>query len=77
MIEGRDIGTVVFPDADAQGVPDRPARACGPSAGRQEVADLDYETVAADLPGATPWTRAGSDSPLPQADGRRVSTPAA
>ena len=33
VIEGRDIGTVVFPDADAEGVPDRHAPRCGPDAG--------------------------------------------
>ncbi|MGH9187532.1 MAG: (d)CMP kinase [Acidimicrobiales bacterium] len=48
VIEGRDIGTVVFPDADLKvyltAEPD--ARA---SRRAQEVTDLEYETVAADL----------------------------
>jgi cytidylate kinase len=48
VMEGRDIGTVVFPDAELKvyldALPD--VRANRRS---QEVADLDYETVASDL----------------------------
>jgi cytidylate kinase len=48
VIEGRDIGTVVFPDAELKVylTADPEARA-----GRRakEVTDLDYETVAADI----------------------------
>jgi cytidylate kinase len=48
VLEGRDIGTVVFPDAELKvyltADPDERARRRA-----QEVTDLDYETVAADL----------------------------
>ena len=48
MLEGRDIGTVVFPDAELKvyltADPDERARRRA-----KEVTDLDYETVAADL----------------------------
>jgi len=48
VLEGRDIGTVVFPDADLKvyltADPEERARRRA-----KEVADLDYETVAADL----------------------------
>jgi cytidylate kinase len=48
VLEGRDIGTVVFPDAELKVYLDaapevRARRRAG------EVADLSYETVAADL----------------------------
>lgn len=67
VIEGRDIGSVVFPDADLKVYLDaRPeVRAARRS---KEVADLDYETVAADIArrdaldqgrDASPLTRAG------------------
>jgi cytidylate kinase len=48
VLEGRDIGTVVFPDAELKVYLDaRPdVRAARRS---KEVTDLDYETVAADL----------------------------
>jgi cytidylate kinase len=48
VLEGRDIGTVVFPDAELKvyltADPDERARRRA-----KEVTDLDYETVAADL----------------------------
>ena len=48
VLEGRDIGTVVFPDADLKvyltADPEERARRRA-----KEVSDLDYETVAADL----------------------------
>lgn len=65
VIEGRDIGSVVFPDADLKVYLDaRPdVRAARRS---KEVSDMDYETVAADLVRrdttdhrTTPLTRAG------------------
>ena len=67
MIEGRDIGSVVFPDAALKVYLDaRPeVRAARRS---KEVSDLDYETVAADIARrdaldqgreASPLTRAG------------------
>lgn len=48
VLEGRDIGTVVFPDAALKVylTADPAVRAARRS---KEVADLDYETVAADL----------------------------
>ena len=48
VLEGRDIGTVVFPDADLKVylTADAEVRAQRRS---KEVTDLDYETVAADL----------------------------
>lgn len=67
VIEGRDIGSVVFPDADLKVYLDaRPeVRASRRS---KEVSDLDYETVAADIARrdaldqgreASPLTRSG------------------
>lgn len=67
VIEGRDIGSVVFPDAELKVYLDaRPeVRAARRS---KEVSDLDYETVAADIArrdaldqgrAASPLTRAG------------------
>jgi cytidylate kinase len=67
VIEGRDIGSVVFPDAELKVYLDaRPeVRAARRS---KEVEDLDYETVAADIArrdaldqgrDASPLTRAG------------------
>lgn len=67
VVEGRDIGSVVFPDAELKVYLDaRPeVRAARRS---KEVADLDYETVAADIArrdaldqgrDASPLTRAG------------------
>ncbi len=48
VLEGRDIGTVVFPDAELKvyltADPEERARRRA-----KEVADLDYETVAADI----------------------------
>ena len=35
VIEGRDIGSVVFPDASPQGVPDRRSRPSAPNGGRR------------------------------------------
>jgi len=67
VLEGRDIGSVVFPDAELKVYLDaRPeVRAARRS---KEVSDLDYETVAADIArrdaldqgrDASPLTRAG------------------
>ena len=62
MAEGRDIGSVVFPDADLKvfltadaGV--RAARRAG------EVRDLEYETVAADLARRDALDEGRTDSP--------------
>ena len=48
MLEGRDIGTVVFPDAELKVYLNaRPEVRAERRA--KEVTDLDYETVAADM----------------------------
>ena len=48
VVEGRDVGTVVFPDAELKAYLTASAEV---RAGRRhkEVADLDYESVAADM----------------------------
>lgn len=67
VIEGRDIGTVVFPDADLKVYLDaRPeVRASRRS---KEVTELSYETVAADLARRDALDQGRSDSPLRIAD---------
>ena len=67
VVEGRDIGTVVFPDADLKVF--LTARADVRAERRsQEVTDLDYETVAADLARRDTLDEGREDSPLAQAD---------
>ena len=67
VVEGRDIGTVVFPDADLKVF--LTARADVRAERRsQEVSDLDYETVAADLARRDTLDEDREDSPLAQAD---------
>ena len=63
VLEGRDIGTVVFPDADLKVYLDaRPeVRAARRS---REVTDLSYETVAADLARRDALDQGRDDSPL-------------
>lgn len=66
VLEGRDIGTVVFPDALLKvylnARPDvRAARRAA------EVADLDYETVAADMARRDALDQGRDSSPLHQA----------
>jgi CMP/dCMP kinase len=67
VLEGRDIGTVVFPDADLKvyltARPD--VRAERRAA---EVTQLDYETVAADMARRDALDQGRTDSPLRQAD---------
>jgi cytidylate kinase len=67
VLEGRDIGTVVFPDAELKVylTADPQVRAARRS---QEVTDLDYETVAADLARRDALDQGRSDSPLQEAD---------
>lgn len=68
VIEGRDIGSVVFPDAvlkvyltaDPQVRAQRRA---------QEMSDLDYDSVAADIARRDAADQGRSDSPLVEADG--------
>ena len=68
VLEGRDIGSVVFPDAQLKvylnASPEvRAARRAG------EVADLDYDTVAADLARRDAFDSGRSADPLMRADG--------
>jgi cytidylate kinase len=71
VIEGRDIGTVVFPDAELKVyLTARPEiRAARRS---KEVSDLDYETVAADLARRDALDQGREASPLEEADGALV-----
>jgi cytidylate kinase len=67
VLEGRDIGTVVFPDADLKvyltARPD--VRAERRAA---EITQLDYETVAADMARRDALDQGRTDSPLRRAD---------
>jgi cytidylate kinase len=67
VLEGRDIGTVVFPDAELKVylTADPEVRAQRRS---QEAADLDYETVAADLARRDAVDRGRDVSPLTEAE---------
>ena len=67
MLEGRDIGTVVFPDAELKVylTADPEVRAQRRS---QEVTDLDYETVAADLARRDALDQGREVSPLMEAE---------
>ncbi len=67
MLEGRDIGTVVFPDAELKvyltaAVEERARRRA------KEVTDLDYETVAADIARRDTIDSTRSTDPLAEAD---------
>jgi cytidylate kinase len=67
VIEGRDIGTVVFPDAELKvyltASPDARAQRRA-----KEVTELDYETVAADLARRDALDQGRDHSPLAAAD---------
>lgn len=67
VLEGRDIGTVVFPDAELKVylTADPEVRAQRRS---KEVTDLDYETVAADLARRDALDQGRADSPLTEAE---------
>jgi CMP/dCMP kinase len=67
VMEGRDIGTVVFPDAELKVYLDaRPdIRAARRS---REVTELSYETVAADLARRDALDQGRDDSPLTEAN---------
>jgi cytidylate kinase len=67
VMEGRDIGTVVFPDAALKVYLDaKPeVRAARRS---KEVADLSYETVASDLARRDALDQGRADGPLREAD---------
>jgi len=74
VLEGRDIGTVVFPDARLKVylTADPEVRAQRRS---KEVADLDYETVAADMARRDALDAARDASPLAEAaDALRLDT---
>jgi cytidylate kinase len=66
VLEGRDIGTVVFPNADLKvyltADPEERARRRA-----KEVADLDYETVAADLARRDTFDSTRAADPLAEA----------
>jgi cytidylate kinase len=66
VLEGRDIGTVVFPDAELKVylTADPEVRAQRRS---KEVSDLDYETVAADLARRDALDQGRDVSPLAEA----------
>ncbi len=66
VLEGRDIGTVVFPDAELKVylTADPQVRAERRS---KEVSDLDYETVAADMAKRDALDQARDLSPLTEA----------
>lgn len=68
VIEGRDIGSVVFPDAELKVylTADPEVRAQRRS---KEVSDLDYETVAADIARRDALDQGRETSPLVEADG--------
>lgn len=66
VLEGRDIGTVVFPDADLKVyLTADPAERARRRAG--EVADLDYATVAADMARRDAFDQGREASPLTEA----------
>ena len=67
VLEGRDIGTVVFPDADLK-VYLTASPEVRASRRSQEVTDLDYQTVAADIARRDALDQGRETSPLTQAD---------
>ncbi len=66
VMEGRDIGTVVFPDAELKVYLDASPEIRA-SRRSKEVADLAYETVAADLARRDALDQGRDDSPLREA----------
>ncbi|MEO6988056.1 MAG: (d)CMP kinase [Aquihabitans sp.] len=68
VLEGRDIGTVVFPDAALKVYLDASPEVRA-SRRSQEVTDLSYETVAADLARRDALDQGRDTSPLTVADG--------
>jgi cytidylate kinase len=66
VMEGRDIGTVVFPDAVLK-VYLTAAPEIRASRRAQEVRDLDYHTVAADIARRDALDQTRTDSPLTEA----------
>jgi len=66
VMEGRDIGTVVFPDADLKVYLDASPEVRA-SRRSKEVAELAYETVAADLARRDALDQGRADGPLREA----------
>jgi cytidylate kinase len=62
-MEGRDIGTVVFPDAELKVYLDAHPEVRAERRSK-EVTDLEYETVAADLARRDALDQGRDDSPL-------------
>ena len=71
VIEGRDIGSVVFPDADLK-LYLTAAAAVRAQRRHKEVADLAYEEVAASIAERDALDQGRVDSPLLEADGAIV-----
>jgi CMP/dCMP kinase len=67
VVEGRDIGTVVFPDAQLK-VFLTAAPTVRADRRSREVSGLDYETVAAELARRDAFDEGRDDSPLAEAD---------
>ena len=67
VMEGRDIGTVVFPDATLKVYLDASPEVRASRRSR-EVAELAYETVASDLARRDALDQGRADSPLREAD---------
>ncbi len=67
VLEGRDIGTVVFPDAELKVYLDASPEVRASRRSR-EVAELAYETVATDLARRDALDQGRADSPLREAD---------
>jgi cytidylate kinase len=67
VMEGRDIGTVVFPDAALKVYLDASPEVRA-NRRSKEVTDLSYETVAADIARRDALDQGRSDSPLQTAD---------
>jgi cytidylate kinase len=67
VIEGRDIGSVVFPDAELK-LYLTAAADVRAKRRHKEVADLDYEEVAASIAERDARDQGRADSPLQEAD---------
>jgi len=67
VLEGRDIGTVVFPDADLKVYLTASAEVRAKRRAK-EVTDLDYETVAAELVKRDTYDSGRENDPLRMAD---------
>ena len=68
VIEGRDIGTVVFPDAATEGVPDGSGRRSGRPAGRRRSPTSTTRRWPRDIARRDALDQGREDSPLQEAD---------